>query len=134
MPILKPIDIDDALQSYINTSSADLTASAIPLPRDFKSHLPFVVFQQVGGLRRTEVIDNHTVACDVYANSWACAQSSAGDVVGLLERLAGLTLSNVQVYSVSFNLPYNNPDPNSPDTPRVSFNFQITTKTGFITN
>lgn len=121
-----PIDIEDAIQGVLNGIDG-ITAGASPLPRDFAASLPYAMPVRTGG-NTENVIDTHSVSVDVYAATWAEATNAAALC---LKAIRGMELNSFLgsfCYQVSANLPYNNPDPDNPTIPRVTFLTTIKTR------
>lgn len=121
---MQPIDIEDALQSAINTYT-DVTASAPPLPPDYQSSLPFCRVTRIGGSTLTRVSERHSVDFDVYADTWAAATSAADGLVGFIRSLEGGWVGGVPCYGVECDMPYANADPLNPEKPQVTFNANL---------
>lgn len=107
----------------------NLDAACTPLPERFATRLPFVWIQPLGGTRRDMVVDMTTVTCGVYAATWAAATDAA--------QLAHAIILNLPYepdrlsdwkQSTALNLPYEDPDPDRPDLPRVSFTVSLVMK------
>lgn len=134
MPYLTPLDIEDALRSDLtiaaNLGGFSCAFGAPPTPKDLGATLPYARIERIGGMRNSLVVDAHDVAIDVWADDWAEAQTAANKVVGLL---CGLPYADDELdhdyLGVDINvLPYNNPDPDHQDIPRVSFTAEVTTR------
>lgn len=128
MPNLAPIDIEDALRLDIMTAAGQggFSISAPPVPINLGALLPYAVVERIGGTRDELVIDSHMVGVDVWANDWAEAQQTANAIVGYMCSLPYDDSAQHDYLSVNINaLPYNNPDPDHADVPRVSFTAQV---------
>lgn len=132
--LIIPIDIEAAMAGYL--SEKDVTASAPPLSADYAERLPFVLVTRTGGSQRSRVLSAHSIDVDVYAATWAEAQSEANAVWGYVVQaeLEDLTWTDGEqtlwcpCYTSEANLPYNNPDPRHPNVPRVTFSATVTTR------
>ena len=119
------IDIEDALQAYLN--ACNITACAPPVPADLDAGQ--VIVTRTGGQQRSYVQDVHFVTLDCYAENPARAQALACVLTEELRNLEGKTIGGVPVYqSACTSLPYNNPDPNNHALARATFSVQIVTR------
>ena len=132
--LVRPIDIEAAMAGWLESNG--VTASAPPLSQDYADRLPFVLITRTGGSQRSRVLSTHSIDVDVYAATWAEAQSAANRIAGIVAKAeaedltwgdGGRTLRCPCYTSVS-NLPYNNPDPRHPNVPRVTFSATVTTR------
>lgn len=121
---MKPIDAEGMVQAYLAQLGFD--CSATPLPPDFAERLPFVLVTRTGGQTYHVAADLHIMSFDVYAPTWAQAMDAAGDAVEAVRSMRGLFTGGVQFYVPDCNMPYNNPDPNRADVPRVTFTATLT--------
>lgn len=134
MSYLMPLDIEDALRIDLGTAAGlggfSCAFGAPPTPKDLGTTLPYARIERLGGIRNSLVVDEHDVAVDVWADDWASAQEAANKVVGLLCGLpyADDELDHDYMDAYINALPYNNPDPDHPDLPRVSFNATVTAR------
>ena len=130
MQTIIPVDIEDALRIDLKRA-ADLGGfsfgiSAPPIPADLGNTLPYVVVERIGGMRESLVVDTHDIGIDVWADEWGEATLAANKVLGLLCGLPYSDDPQVEYLGVEINaLPYNNPDPNHQDIPRVSFTAHV---------
>lgn len=128
--LLKPRDVEGALQQDLAAILTSYDVIAPPLPDDFPDDgLPLVVVERLGGSRTDIVIEEHDVAFDVYADRWSSAVDAANTVVALVAALPDMSeqSSGVDWFDAQINaLPYNNPDPAHPDVPRVTFSAVVT--------
>lgn len=131
---LIPLDIEDALRVDLSTAASlggfSISIAAPPVPYDLGTSLPYAMVERIGGQRDDIVVDTHDVAIDVWADSWADAQLAADKLLGLL---CGLPYADDELehdyLGVQVNaLPYNNPDPDHQDVPRVSFTAFVTAR------
>lgn len=125
-------DIEDLLRQDIPKALEGaflIYGAAPPVPETIGTNLPLVIPERIGGNRSSMVIDAHSVAFDVYASTWAEAQEAAGYVVSAISELPYRSdLVGAYYQSTITTLPYNNPDPEHPDIPRVSVNAQVLTR------
>lgn len=121
---MKPIDAEGMVQAYLAQLGFD--CSATPLPPDFAERLPFVYITRTGGQTYHVAADLHMLSFDVYAPTWAQAMDAAGNAVEAVRSMRGLYTGGVQFYVPNVNMPYNNPDPNHADVPRVTFTATLT--------
>lgn len=133
MRYLIPIDIEDALRVDVSTAAAlggfSFSMAAPPTPTDLGASLPYVLVERMGGTRESLVIDEHVVAVDVWDNDWADAHKTANEVLGVMFSLPeteGLSQDYLDVAVNAF--PYDNPDPDHEDIPRVSFTAHVSTR------
>lgn len=131
MPCLIPIDIEDALRLDLTTAARlggfSFSVAAPPVPTNLGNTLPYAMVERIGGTRDEIVVDTHNVAIDVWANDWAEAQITANKLVGLLCGLPyddGFLAHDYLSCDINAH-PYNNPDPDHQDIPRVSFSAQV---------
>lgn len=132
--LVTPIDIEAALAGYL--FGKGVTASAPPLSADYADRLPFVLITRTGGSQRSRVLSTHSIDVDVYAATWAEAQSAANRIAGYVAQaeLEDLTWRDGALtlwcpcYTSKANMPYNNPDPRHPNVPRVTFSATVTTR------
>lgn len=111
-----PIEIEGLLAELASVETG-IPSSAPPLPPDLKA--PLYQFARTGGASSDLVSDSHNVRVHVYGDTWEEAQILANRCVGWMK---GVQFSDNPVNSVGImTLPYNNPDPNHPTIPRVSF-------------
>lgn len=120
---LRPIDIADAIQQALN--AANIRSGAAPLPRDIPDPFCFVV--PTGGTSQG-VIDSHSVSVDVYASTDASATNAALDAIKEIRGMESKSYLDSFVYGVETGIPYNNPDPDHPTMPRVTFLLTIRTR------
>lgn len=130
MSNLKTIDIEDALRLDIMTVAEEgdfpFVVTAPPVPTDLNSLLPCAIVERLGGTRSDIVVDSHMVGVDVWANDWAEAQENANTILGLLSGLPFRDDLKHDYLGIDINaFPYNNPDPEHQDVPRVSFTAQV---------
>lgn len=130
MQYLRPIDIEDALRLDLTTAAQlggfSCAFGAPPTPKDLGATLPYARIERIGGTRNSLVVDEHYVAVDVWAADWAQAQQAANEVLGLLCALPYSDGLAHDYMGVDINaLPYNNPDPDHQDVPRVSFTARV---------
>lgn len=134
MQNLMPLDIEDALRVDLTTAAElggfSCAFGAPPTPKNLGDVLPYARIERLGGRRDSLVVDLHDVAIDVWADTWAEAQEAANKVVALL---CGLPYADGELahdyLGADLNaLPYNNPDPQHEDLPRVSFNATVTAR------
>lgn len=128
-----PIDISWALQDTLSKNLNFAKFSCDPA-NDFEQDLPYVLIQSTGGLTQNIVVDLYYVSFDVYAEQWAQATATATKVIGFLRSLVQEYIGNdemgkVVVYDVDCDMLYDNPDPDLPTVPRVTFNVDIATRT-----
>lgn len=121
---LKTLDVEDAIRQDLGGLLSGYTAIASPVPETLGANLPLVVVYRLGGSRTSRVIDEHDLSIDVYAKRWSLAMDAANTAVAALESLADsdpLTsgVDWLDAYVTTF--PYNNPDPDHEDIPRVTF-------------
>ena len=132
--LIKPVDIEDAMRLDMTAIAViedidGLTIAAPPVPTDLGADLPYVVVERLGGTRDSIVVDTHQVGIDIWANDWAEAQAAANTIVGLVSALPWLTPSEAEYLDADIIAhPYNNPDPDHPDIPRVSITAQVSTR------
>ena len=132
--LVTPIDIEAAMAGWLE--SHGVTASAPPLSQDYADRLPFAVVTRTGGSQRTRVLSTHSIDVDVYAGTWAEAQTAANRIAGIVAKAEAEDLTWVEdgrtlwcpCYTSMANLPYNNPDPRHPNVPRVTFSATVTTR------
>lgn len=132
--LITPIDIEAAMAGWLESNG--VTASAPPLSADYADRLPFVLVTRTGGSQRTRVLSTHSIDVDVYAATWAEAQTAANRIAGIVAKAeaedltwrdGALTLW-CPCYTSLANLPFNNPDPRHPNVPRVTFSATVTTR------
>lgn len=132
--LVTPIDIEAAMAGWIESNG--VTASAPPLSQDYTDRLPFAVVTRTGGSQRTRVLSTHSIDVDVYASTWAGAQTAANRIAAIVAKAEAEDLTWVEdgrtlscpCYTSTANLPYNNPDPRHPNVPRVTFSATVTTR------
>lgn len=127
---LYPVDIADAIRAQI-AAITGFSASAVPLSPDFEDNLPYMLVTTVGGSIQ-DVFDSHVVDVHCYAPTWVEATRAAMASIRKCRELEGKTLASgldeTVVYRVKCNLSYDNPDPEHPTVPRVTFELTITTR------
>jgi len=133
MRYLIPLDIEDALRVDVSTAASQggfsFSIAAPPVPANLGASLPYVLVERLGGTRDEVVIDEHIVAVDVWDKDWADAHSVANDVLGVLSALPDTDGLAHDYLEVAVNvLPYDNPDPDHQDIPRVSFTAHVSTR------
>lgn len=102
-------------------------ATPPPVPADLSA--PHAVVYRTGGHRVALVIDRNQISVDVYGPTWGQAMSACAQAVATVQRMGGEVIDGVQLGGVWINtLPYNNPDPDHPTIPRVTFAAEIITK------
>ncbi len=126
------VDIEDLLRQDIPlalSGAFSIYGAAPPVPETLGANLPLVIPERVGGTRYSMVVDAHNVAFDVYAPTWGEAQEAAGHVVAAVSELPyrSDTVGSYRETQITTH-PYNNPDPEHPDIPRVSVNAQVITR------
>lgn len=132
--LVTPIDIEAAMAGWLESNG--VTASAPPLSQDYTDRLPFVLITRTGGSQRSRVLSAHSIDVDVYAATWAEAQTSANRIAGIVAKAEAEDITWVEdgrtlwcpCYTSQANLPYNNPDPRHPNVPRVTFSATVTTR------
>ena len=132
--LVTPIDIEAAMAGWLESNG--VTASAPPLSQDYADRLPFVLVTRTGGSQRTRVLSTHSIDVDVYAATWAEAQTAANRIAGIVSKAEAEDLTWNEdgrtllcpCYTSIANLPYNNPDPRHPNVPRVTFSATVTTR------
>lgn len=121
------VDIEDLLRLAITTTG--LSASANPLPPSFT--VPYALVTATGGSTYDRVQDRLTASIDVYASTWADAQTWAETVVGKVRAIEGTTQGTAArgmafVYWVEVDsLPYKNDDPERPDLACMTVNVTV---------
>lgn len=130
MQLEKPADIEGALAEYLTAKG--LAASAPPLAPDYPGKMPCHLVTRTGGSVRTRVIVENSCEVDTYAQTWEEAQASASEALAWIAHAPAETIiydgHGLPVYTVTTGLPYNNPDPRHPTTPRVTFPCTVTTR------
>lgn len=121
----KPIDIEDAVQAYLN--SMDIKACAPPVPS--KLAAPMVVITRTGGSERAYVQDVHNISVDCYGSTWAAASLLADDVICHIRNLPYADELPAPCYTADIlTMPYVNPDPSHSDLARVTFSASVATR------
>lgn len=120
---IQPIDVEDILSRELSRAATQegmaIHCSAPPLDEEFST--PHVLVTRTGGQQVNLVIDRHQCSIDVRADTWSDATALAGWVCGVVRALPLSSDSLIQWRSSSIaTLPYPNPDPNHPSTPRVT--------------
>lgn len=123
MQIVEPIDIEDALRQTL-TRLSGIKCYATPLPPSYDEDMPCALIQQIGGARRSVVVDEHDVTISVYAASYAEADSVARRLAAIISALS--TYDGTYCYTEISSLPYDDPDPLHTSTYRVSFTAAVT--------
>ncbi len=132
MQLETPVDIEAALAAYL--ASHGLNASAPPLSPNYPDSMPFHLATRTGGSIKTRVITEHSVEVDTYAATWAEAQTTAATALAWITHAPAEGFfywgeaDKCEVYTATAGLPYNNPDPKHPSTPRVTFSATVTTR------
>ena len=135
--IIAPHDVEDVLQQDLSTLAAasglSYGISGTPVPSNLGNTLPYVVIYNVGGFRTSRVVDTHAVSIDVYAKRWDLAMDAACKMAGLVENLEDSTGLSLDYHRTAITaLPYNNPDPDHADIPRVSFTADVVLRAAVI--
>lgn len=135
--VIAPLDVEDVLQQDLNTMATrcglSCGISGTPIPQDLGKTLPYAVIYNVGGLRTSKVVDTHAVSIDVYAKRWDLAMAAANKIAGIVEELENVDgLSQDYLRTAVTALPYNNPDPDHADIPRVSFTADVVLRAAVI--
>lgn len=121
------VDIEDTLRLAITSNT--LEASANPMPPSFS--VPYALVTATGGSTEDIVQDRLSASIDVYAATWAEAQTQAEYVVGRLRDIEGTEQGTNErgkafVYRVEFDsLPYKNTDPDRPDLACMTVNVTV---------
>lgn len=127
--MVQPIDIEGALQAYFETKG--ISAAATPFNADLGAAEPAVAIQAVGGQRYQQFRDDMAVSIDCYAPTWEQAMTLACECVKHVTELEDKTLEGRPVYrSEPTALPYDNPNPWSPEVPRVTFTCEMQIRIG----
>lgn len=125
MQIVQPIDIEDALRVDVGEYASDVLCCAQPAPDDLTT--PCACFMDVGGVSATIVSHEYSVRVDVWADTYAEANSIADWIAGIVASLplrdpeSGRHYLTAEINST----PYLNPDPMRPTLPRASFRAEL---------
>jgi len=135
--ITAPLDVEDVLQRDLNTLATrcglSCGISGTPVPNNLGNTLPYAVIYNVGGFRSSKVVDTHAVSIDVYAKRWDLAMTTACKVAGMVEGLVDTDGLSHDYHNTAITaLPYNNPDPDHADIPRVSFTADVVLRSALI--
>ncbi|KAA8832613.1 hypothetical protein [Bifidobacterium tissieri] len=135
--LIRTIDIPDRLRLDVLATARErgyqLAASCTPLPEAFTDNLPFAWFRMLGGTRSDVVLDSATISVGVYGVSWANAVDTASLVHAIVMRLPfdPDRLTDWK-QTTALSLPYEDPDPDHPTVPRVSFTCTVSVKSEII--
>lgn len=135
--LIIPRDVEDVLRLDLTTVAAEcglsFGISGTPVPNDLGKKLPYAVVYGVGGFKNSRVADVHAVSIDVYGRTWARAMDAANKLSGIVEELQDIDELTVDYLGTAITaLPYNNPDPDHPDLPRVTFAADVTIRSAVI--
>lgn len=120
-----PLDVEDLLARDLAGNGAAVTPP--PVPGDLGAELPFAVVERQGGARVNPVLDSHDVTISVWAGTWAAAMSAANALAGAVCRLPAEPDTSAQWRTADLTgLPFNAPDANHQDIPRVQLTATVT--------
>lgn len=124
-----PRDVEAALAEDL----ASLNVHATPTPSKLGASLPYCTAERTGGNRASQVVDTHAVSFDTWAGTWAEANDAAQGIFARALALPTTPGTSVAWLAVSVDgMPYDNPDPDRPDLPRVTFSLRLTCKARII--
>lgn len=126
MGLVRSHDAADRLRLDLSAAARQaglrLNVCCTPLPADLDGRLPLAWVRMLGGGRDNIVIDRPTLGVGVYAPTWAKAAEAAADAHALAAALPGWADALTDWKAIEpLSLPYEDPDPDHPDTPRFSF-------------
>lgn len=120
-----PRDVEAALAEDL----AALNVHATPTPSKLGADLPYCTVERTGGNRTAQVVDTHAVSFDVWAGDWGAANDAAQELFARVAALPTTPGTSVAWLAATADaMPYNNPDPDRPDLPRVTFSARLTCK------
>ena len=130
--MLIPIDAAWVIQNECSKLDYIKRVSCDPA-LDFEGDLPFCLIEQTGGVTTSLVTDMHYLSFDLYADTYANAKAIACKLIGYLRSLVSDKIGNDEIgyctiYKVESDIPRDNPDPQLPQIPRVSFDVNLTTR------
>lgn len=123
--LLIPADLEWVVRDYLTERFAAEGWGDLNGDTKLREHQSQTVLFTTGGSERTLVSSESRFVFDSYEAREAPAQKRAARVFALIKDLHSRRVGDVQFYDITPTVPFNYPDPRTPDLYRYQFNALI---------